>query len=381
MTGEAEYAFWHVLARDVAYSSCRGRRALQPPGGRRLARGQGRRTRSRTSPSCSPTTIRRRSTWLVRPASTERAEAIEPCARRYLRMAGERAIGLDTAAAVSFLERALALAPPSDAGAAADPRGVRGGRRPGRSTRGCRGRIRGGDRSVRGPGRPACRSPGHAPSASRVRRDAGSARPRPRASSARDPDVSRAIRGPRHGLDGAGCPVDVRNRLRAGTRAVRPSACGCRRRSGCLRRVGHYVGAATFDSALATAAASTTASAQSRPLRTAGDAREASHRRRFGTPARSRGSRATVTRRPVLADGLEHARTRGLASMVQTLESGIAGYSVDAGRSTDAMARAQQTLVDARASGADTIVAECLYALDLRPHHARRARRAARRPR
>ena len=68
MEGEAEYAFWHVLARDVAYTRSPAPPAppatSPPPGGSSPRH----RTGSKTSPTCSPTTTPRPWTWRSPPA-------------------------------------------------------------------------------------------------------------------------------------------------------------------------------------------------------------------------------------------------------------------------------------------------------------------------
>ena len=111
MAGETEYAFWHVLARDVAYSQLprASRGARHQAAGDWLERKAGERV-----DDVAQLLAHHYATALdlARAAGEEdRAGALEPCALRYLRLAGERAIGLDSAAAVGFLERALALAP------------------------------------------------------------------------------------------------------------------------------------------------------------------------------------------------------------------------------------------------------------------------------
>ena len=112
MAGEAEYAFWHVLARDVAYNqlprasraspACR-RRAVDRVEGTRAGGRPGRRARLplRDRPRARP----------APPEQTEQATELEAPALRFLSLAGERALGLDTAAALASFERALALTP------------------------------------------------------------------------------------------------------------------------------------------------------------------------------------------------------------------------------------------------------------------------------
>jgi class 3 adenylate cyclase/tetratricopeptide (TPR) repeat protein len=112
MDGEAEYAFWHVLARDVAYA--------QLP---RAARAARHRAAAAWIESKAPERLADLADVLAHHYTsaldlatvtgqgslvTELAES----ARRFLTLAGERALGLDTAAAVTAFERALALTPP-----------------------------------------------------------------------------------------------------------------------------------------------------------------------------------------------------------------------------------------------------------------------------
>ena len=109
--GEAEYAFWHILARDVAYG--------QLPRASRASRHV---AAARWIESKAPERVEDLADVLAyhyatalefarAAAQTEQAAELEAPALRFLTLAGERALGLDTAAALSFLERALALAP------------------------------------------------------------------------------------------------------------------------------------------------------------------------------------------------------------------------------------------------------------------------------
>ena len=111
MAGEVEYAFWHVLARDVAYS--------QLPRASRAARHV---AAARWIESMAPGRVEdladvlayhyATALDLARAAGqTERAGEVEAPALRFLSLAGERALGLNTAAALAHLERALQLAP------------------------------------------------------------------------------------------------------------------------------------------------------------------------------------------------------------------------------------------------------------------------------
>ncbi len=120
--GEAEYAFWHVLARDVAYG--------QLPRASRASRHVAAAT---WIESKAPERVEDLADVLAyhyatalelaqAAGQTEQASELEAPALRFLTLAGERALGLDTAAALSNLERALALTPP---GHPERPRGAR----------------------------------------------------------------------------------------------------------------------------------------------------------------------------------------------------------------------------------------------------------------
>jgi class 3 adenylate cyclase/tetratricopeptide (TPR) repeat protein len=109
--GEAEYAFWHILARDVAYS--------QLPRASRASRHV---AAARWIESKAPKRVEDvadvlayhygTALELTRAAGqTDQASELEVPALRFLSLAGERALGLDTAAALANLERALALTP------------------------------------------------------------------------------------------------------------------------------------------------------------------------------------------------------------------------------------------------------------------------------
>ena len=100
MEGEAEYAFWHVLARDVAYGqlprASRAARHVAAAAGSSPRRPSG----SRTSPTSSPTTTRQ--LWSSRSGRPDASKQASSRHRRcrFLILAGERALGLDTAAAL-----------------------------------------------------------------------------------------------------------------------------------------------------------------------------------------------------------------------------------------------------------------------------------------
>ena len=111
MEGEAEYAFWHVLARDVAYS--------QIPRASRAARHV---AAAGWIESKAPDRLEDLADVLAYhyTAALDLATAagqadltdLQASALRFLTLAGQRALGLDTAAALDAFERALALTPP-----------------------------------------------------------------------------------------------------------------------------------------------------------------------------------------------------------------------------------------------------------------------------
>ena len=110
LEGEAEYAFWHVLARDVAYGQLpRASRASRHVAAARwieskaAAAGRGPRGRARV-----PLRHRARPRAGGRPT---RSGDLEVPALRFLTLAGERALGLDTDGCDGHIERALELAP------------------------------------------------------------------------------------------------------------------------------------------------------------------------------------------------------------------------------------------------------------------------------
>ncbi len=111
MEGEAEYAFWHVLARDVAYA--------QIPRASRASRHV---AAAAWIESTSPGRLEDHADVLAHhySAALELAEAsgqtdlgdLHTPAIHFLTLAGDRALGLDTAAALDAFERALVLTPP-----------------------------------------------------------------------------------------------------------------------------------------------------------------------------------------------------------------------------------------------------------------------------
>jgi class 3 adenylate cyclase/tetratricopeptide (TPR) repeat protein len=112
MEHEAEYAFSHALTRDVAYS--------QLP---RVSRASRHVAAATWIESKAPGRVEDLSDVLAHHYATaveleraagqvEQAGGLEASALRFLTLAGERAVGLDTAAALASFERALNLAPP-----------------------------------------------------------------------------------------------------------------------------------------------------------------------------------------------------------------------------------------------------------------------------
>ena len=109
--GEAEYAFWHILARDVAYGQLpRASRASRHVAAARWIESKA----SERVEDLADVLAYHYATALelARAAGqTEQATELEAPALKFLSLAGERALGLDTAAALANLERALALSP------------------------------------------------------------------------------------------------------------------------------------------------------------------------------------------------------------------------------------------------------------------------------
>ena len=110
--GEDEYAFSHVLARDVAYAQLsRASRASRHVAAARWIESM---ALDRVEDLADVLAYHYATALeLARAAGEiERATELEAPALKFLSLAGERALGLDTAAALSNLERALALTPP-----------------------------------------------------------------------------------------------------------------------------------------------------------------------------------------------------------------------------------------------------------------------------
>ena len=111
MQGQAEYAFWHILTRDVAYSQLpRPERASRHLAAAAWIESQ---APDRVE-DLADVLAYHYATALELARATGQADLVATLdvpARRFLTLAGERALGLDTAAAVTNLERALALTP------------------------------------------------------------------------------------------------------------------------------------------------------------------------------------------------------------------------------------------------------------------------------
>jgi class 3 adenylate cyclase/tetratricopeptide (TPR) repeat protein len=110
--GESEHAFWHILTRDVAYAQLpRGSRASRHVAAARWIESKA----PERSEDLADVLAYHYATALelARAAGqTELSAELEAPALRFLILAGERALGLDTAAALANFERALALTPP-----------------------------------------------------------------------------------------------------------------------------------------------------------------------------------------------------------------------------------------------------------------------------
>ena len=111
MEGEGEYSFWHVLVRDVAYSQIP--RAERTRRHRAAATWIERKGGERVEDLAEVLAHHYlQALELAKSAGhTEEAEELALPARRFLALAGERALGLDTAQAEARLRRALELTP------------------------------------------------------------------------------------------------------------------------------------------------------------------------------------------------------------------------------------------------------------------------------
>jgi class 3 adenylate cyclase/tetratricopeptide (TPR) repeat protein len=114
MEGESEYSFWHLLVRDVAYGQIpRAERARRH---RAAAAWIERKGGERVEDLAE--VLAHHYVQALELAETlgdaEQAEELRLPTRRFLTLAGERALGLDTVQAEARLARALELAPPDD---------------------------------------------------------------------------------------------------------------------------------------------------------------------------------------------------------------------------------------------------------------------------
>ncbi len=112
MAGEHEYAFWHILTRDVAYSQLP--RASRVERHISAARWLEAKAAERLEDICEVLAHHyAMALELSRAAGqTEKATALESPAIRFLSLSGERAANLDPASALEHFERAFALTPP-----------------------------------------------------------------------------------------------------------------------------------------------------------------------------------------------------------------------------------------------------------------------------
>ena len=119
--GEAEYAFWHVLTRDVAYAQLP--RAARMSKHRAAAAWIERTAGERVADHAEVLAHHYTSALALARATgaTKEAISLEELAARFLILAGDRAMGLDVARADAYYRRALQHYPPSDPGWARGP--------------------------------------------------------------------------------------------------------------------------------------------------------------------------------------------------------------------------------------------------------------------
>ncbi len=112
MAGETEYSFWHVLTRDVAYAQLprASRAARHVAAARWIESKAGARVEDLADALAYHYATAH--TLAVAAGDTNLAAELEAPAFRFLTLAGDRAVGLDTAAAVAAFEQALAMTPP-----------------------------------------------------------------------------------------------------------------------------------------------------------------------------------------------------------------------------------------------------------------------------
>ena len=116
MEGENEYSFWHLLVRDVAYSQIpRAERARRHRSAAAWIEEKG---GERVEDLAEVLAYHYLQALELAEAvgEPEQAEQLARPARRFLALAGERALGLDTAQAEARLARALELTPAGDQG-------------------------------------------------------------------------------------------------------------------------------------------------------------------------------------------------------------------------------------------------------------------------
>jgi class 3 adenylate cyclase/tetratricopeptide (TPR) repeat protein len=119
--GEAEYAFWHVLTRDVAYAQLP--RAARMSKHRAAAAWIERTAGERVADHAEVLAHHYTSALALARATgaTEDAISLQELAARFLVLAGDRAMGLDVARADAYYQRALQHYPPGDPGRARGP--------------------------------------------------------------------------------------------------------------------------------------------------------------------------------------------------------------------------------------------------------------------
>ena len=112
ISGEDEYAFWHALARDVAYAALARRDRLDG----HLAAAAWIRAKAGRQQDLAAVVAHHLLTSLELATASDpaRAEAIRPEARVALTAAAEQAMRIDPGVAAELLDRALELAPPGD---------------------------------------------------------------------------------------------------------------------------------------------------------------------------------------------------------------------------------------------------------------------------
>ena len=111
MEREAEYGFWHLLVRDVCYAQIArpGRAVRHRAAAAWIERQAGERAEDLADVLAHHTLTALELTQAL--GQTEEVEELEAAARRYLALAGERALSLDVERAEQSLARALELTP------------------------------------------------------------------------------------------------------------------------------------------------------------------------------------------------------------------------------------------------------------------------------